>query len=339
MAMKDKITRKFIDFTVSRIIKDIRENPARGIHNMIDKVRELAGDDLPSEVLNTARSMADDPDSPYFKLTARTVRQVEQNALEGFGINMGYNACSAGVKTIRELEDKYKYNIPWILGLSYGSGTALGVEKLCSVVSEGKKLGIHAFALIHSCGDVCAALPAITRNEDCAFMLFISGESLTDTAVSRLVRCHNLMFAVLTETPACAAACRKLKDARALYSVYGHYGDDNIDSILSNEWLKTAADCEPLCSMLTPREDADEYMRERVAEYVGQRRTRPELVTVPVDVPSDVLAVDSAVSDGDCSVLFDATGQLYGYARRYAGAEFNLTKNQLRDILKTAFPK
>jgi len=339
MAMKDKITRKLIDITVSRAIKDIREDPRRGIHGLIDKLREQAGDKLRPEVLETARAMLENPDSPYFKLTARTVRQTEQSALEGFGINMGYNALSAGGGTIRELEKKYSYNIPWIVGLSYGQGAALGSDRLCSVIGEGKRLGIYSYALIHTCGDVCAALPAISKNDDCAFLLFVSGEALSDAAVSRLARCHNLMFAVLTETPGCAAACGRLRDSRALYSVYGHYGDDNIDSILSGEWMKTAAGFEPLLSMLAPRGDADDYMREKVTEYVRERRAQPEFVTVPVEIPSDVLYVDSAVSEGDCSVMFDASGQLYGYTRRYAGAEFNLSKNQLRDILKTAFPK
>lgn len=339
MAMKDKITRKLIDFTVSRAIRDIRNNPVRGIRSLIEKGQELSGGTPQRKFLEMVQSLLEDHESPYFELTSRTVRQVEQNTLEGFGINMGFNACSLGVRTIRELEKKYNYNIPWILGLSYGDGAALNTEKLCSVISEGKRLGIHAYVLIHNGGDACSILPAIIRNDDCAFILFISGEALSDMAVSRLAHCHNLMFAVLTETSACTDACRRLKDLKALYSVYGYYGYDNIDSILSDEWLETVAGVEPLLALLAPREDADEYMRERVTEYVKERRTRPRFVTIPVDIPSDTLYVDSVVSEGDCSAMFDISGQLYGYARRYAGAEFNLTKNQLRDVLKTAFPK
>lgn len=339
MAVKDKITRKFIEITVRRAIKDIRDNPARGIRNLVEKGQELGNGKFQPEFLQMVHDLLESSDSPYFELTSRTAKQVNQDTLEDFGINMGQNGFTNGVKVIREIEEKYRYNIPWIIGLSYGAGAALSPDNIGGAVSDGKKLGIFSYALIHTSGDVCSILPVITKHDDCAFILYASGEALSDSAVDRLSRIHNLMVAVSTDTPAYVRACQKLRDARMMYSVCGFYGDDNIDAVLSDKWLEDVMQAEPMFSFLAPRADADDYMRNKVSEYVKERRTQPKFATIPIDIPSDALFIDGVVSEGDCSAMFDSEGQLYGYARRYAGAEFNLMRNTLRSIFITAFPK
>lgn len=339
MAMKERIERRIVEFTVARAIKDIRDNPARGIRNLVEKGQEIAAGRFQPEFLAAIHSLMDRPDSPYFELTERTIRQTEQAKLEGFGINMGYNAMSGGVKTIREVERKYCYNVPWILGISCGAGSALSSEKISFIVSEGKKLGIFAYGLEHSSGDVCGVLPVILKHEDCAFMLFASGESLSDAAVSRLSKCRNLMVMVSTDTPAYEKVCEKLRTEKMLYGVCGSYGDDNLDDILSDSWLERVMASQPLFAFLKPGPSAGEDTRAAVKDYVVNRRMHPKFASIVGDIPSDALAVDGAVSEGDCSAMFDSEGQLLGYSRRYAGAEFNITKNPLRDIFKTAFPK
>lgn len=339
MAMKEKIERKLVEFTVSRAIKDIRDNPARGIRNLVEKGQEIAAGRFQPEFLAAIHSLMDRPDSPYFELTERTVKQTEQAKLEGFGINMGYNAMSAGVKTIREVENKYRYNVPWILGMSCGAGCALGAEKISSIVSEGKKLGIFAYGLSHSSGDVCGVLPVISKHDDCAFMLFASGEALSDVAISRLSKCNNLMVLVSADTPAYERVCAKLRAQKMLYGVFGSYGDDNLNDILTDAWLEKVAASQPLFALLKPQPVASEDTCAAVKDYVRKRRMQPKFATIAGEIPSDALFIDGVVSEGDCSAMFDPEGQLFGYSRRYAGAEFNITKFALRDILKSAFPK
>lgn len=340
MAIKDIVARKLIEITVGRAIKDIKEDPARGIRNLIENGQEIGiSGKLQPEVLQTVNSILDDTDSPYYKLVDRTFKQVDQATLMDFGINIGQNSFSVGLKTIREAESKYRYNIPWIVGFTYGAGTALNTEKLGSTVADGKKLGIFTYGLMHTSGDVCSVVPLLTRHDDCAFVIFTTGEALTDAAIARLSRCRNLMVAVSIETQAFVSACRRLKDSHMLYSVYGYYGDDNIGDILSDKWLEMVTPAEPVFSFLSPSPGTDEDMRDQVADYVKKRRFEPKFSTIAVDIPSDALAIDGVVSEGDCSAMFDAEGQLYGYAHRYAGAEFNLLRSPLRGVLMLAFPK
>ena len=338
MAIKDIVSRKLIEITVARAIKDIKDNPARGIRNLIENGQDIGGKFQP-EFLKSVRDVLEDTHSPYFTLASRTITQVDQASLMGFGINVGQNSFSVGLKTIRETESRYQYNIPWTVGFLYGAGSALNAEKLANIINDGKKLGIYTYGLIHTSGDVCSIIPVVTKHDDCAFVILATGEALSETAISRLSRCHNAMLTVSTETPAYVRACRLMKEHHMLYSLLGYYGDDNINEILSDAWMESIMPSEPVFSFLMPRPGTDEYMRGQVSEYVNARRNQPKYPTIPVDVPSDALFIDSVVSEGDCSAIFNSEAQLYGFSHRYAGAEFNLLRSTLRAVFMLAFPK
>ena len=55
--------------------------------------------------------------SPYYGLIEDTVAHVDAERLFRFGMNVGYNGCTEGASTIREIEENERYNIPWTMFL------------------------------------------------------------------------------------------------------------------------------------------------------------------------------------------------------------------------------
>ena len=92
-----------IETIVRKAIRDIRDSPKRSTRNLIDMALNFSEGRFQSRFFETAQSMLRDENSAYYRLIPDMVVNVDTEKIIHFGINLGYNSCTAGAKKIGAL--------------------------------------------------------------------------------------------------------------------------------------------------------------------------------------------------------------------------------------------
>ena len=87
-----------IETIVRKAIRDIRDSPKRSTRNLIDMALNFSEGRFQSRFFEMAQSMLRDENSAYYRLIPDMVVNVDTEKIIHFGINLGYNSCTAGAK-------------------------------------------------------------------------------------------------------------------------------------------------------------------------------------------------------------------------------------------------
>ena len=151
--MERTMPRIIIETTVRKALKDIRENAGRGIRNLVDMALHFSNARFQREFFSDAQTLLKNQSSAYYLLAQDIVTHVEEERIITFGINVGYNACTLGARTIRKNEAELGFNIPWVIPMQLTKGSvAAHMEDYKRVISEGNSLGIYCwFLFLNEC--------------------------------------------------------------------------------------------------------------------------------------------------------------------------------------------
>lgn len=97
---------------VRRSFFEIKKDPKRAIRKLVDIGQETAGGRLQQKFMAMAQQLLKKDDSPYYLLIQNTIKQVDEERLLTFGMNLGWNSFTQGAKQIRSNEEKLGFNIP-----------------------------------------------------------------------------------------------------------------------------------------------------------------------------------------------------------------------------------
>lgn len=327
-----------IESTVRRMLKKIQDSPERNFRNMVDFGLTAMKGRFIQQFLQTMQTMLQDDSSAYYSLVQDTVTNVDHDKLVGFGMNVGYNSCTQGAKTIRKIEREQNYNIPWSMALNIDeSGLAEHTSDYDSLVSDGERLGIHTWILWVS-DKVHKILPLIEQHPDSAFILCCSPDKLDRSTVSESAFFNNLMFAVRYGEDA-ANICEELRKNKALYSVYVPYSEKDIDFITSDEIFSCTEVLHPVFTILTAEPDCPVEAQKQIYDHITKARCEQRHKTIPWDAVYDNQYVDSVVSEDACTAYIDRKGYFISLCDRIVKEKYNVFTDNLQDILKMAFPK
>lgn len=322
---------------VKKTINDIKESPARSTRNLIDMALNFSTGRFQTHFLETAQGMLDNEHSAYCQLIQDTVLHVDSEKILDFGMNVGYNSCTAGAATIRRLEEAYNYNIPWSLTiLTDLKNNPNAVPIYEAVVQQGEELGIYTW-LIHSPNNTIELLPLIKKHPNSAFILFCPPQEITEELLDETDPLHNLMFSV-EFTEGSASVCENLRKRECLYSLYISYEEENAGLITSGGFLSCAEILHPIFTFFLPAPSCPDYMEQLVYHYIWDARKSQRYQTIPLDLIYDNRAIDSIISDDSCSAVFDPAGNLRTEFGQNPKPEYNLFHNQLSEIFRLAFP-
>lgn len=335
------MNRILIETIVRNAIKDMKDSPARSFRNLVDMGLNFANGRFQQQFLTTVQEMLQNENSAYYRVAQDVVYHVDNERLITFGMNLGYNSCTRGAKTIRKTEETEGFDIPWSMCLKI-DGKQYAPNKVAydALFKSGKKLGIYTW-LLFSDHEIKALIPLVEKNKDCAFVVFCHPNDIDDNMLDDIEGIHNLMLAVeyQKDTDDTAEACAKLRRREFLYSVYFNYGEADLEHIESGDlWYSTEA-MHPSLTLLLATQSCSEETRHKVYDIVVQTRVGQQYATVPWDVLCDNCYVDSVISDRACAAAFDTNGDFYSLGKHHTSDEYNLFKNDLKSILKRAFPK
>lgn len=331
--MGSDLTRITIETTVRNALKNSASSPDRCVRNLIDLGLHFANGRFQKRLFTAAQNMMKQTDSAYYTLFQDLIVNTDPDRLLTFGINLGYNGCTRGARKIREIEAKEHFDVPWALTMAIDSGYLEQHEEIYhNVIREGNTLGIYNYFIVPD-GDPRAVLPLLQQHDDCAFILMLAGEQITDALIDQCREIKNVLFSVRLDKKA-ASVCAALRRGHLLYAVHRGYSQRDLEAITGGQWLEEALPLHPTFAFLFPKPHCPEQVRKTVYQYIISVRTGQEYPVIPMDFYEDQLLIDRIISDDGCSVMFDAHGNIYTNSGIRSEAHLNLFQSPLKEILR-----
>lgn len=336
--MESSTSRIIIETLVKKTLRELRDSPERSVRNLVDMALHFAEGRFQRNFFRAAQTMLQNEHSPYYALIEDTAAHVDPQRIFRFGMNLGYNGCTLGAKTIREIEEKEQYHIPWMLSLSLDPRRYPAQQRRYqTVISQGERLGIYTWLLLPG-GRPLEALLLVQEHPDSAFVLFCPPEELTPCLLDGVSQLPNLMLALRYGEDA-AEACGLLRKAELMYSVYFPYTREDVESIRNGDLFSAAEQLHPLFTILFADSGCPVPAREAVYQAVKEAREGQLFQTIPWEAACDSSLVDGVISNHACLAGFDWEGQLFTLEGQKTENCYNLLQNDLPRILKLAFPK
>ena len=331
--MKSNLNRTLIETTIRNSIKQIKNDPERSMRNLIDMALSFSNGRFQKHFLEAAQTMLQKQTSCYYKIIPDLVATADTERIVTFGMNIGYNGCTLGAQTIRELEVKEHFNIPWSIFLELESSSYYKNEvHYRSLLSKGKEMGIYAWN-IHTSDNPSYILELAEDFPECAFNIFCTPENITHTLLDDARNLYNILF-LIEYGDNSNEACSLLRSQGFLYSIYynnktSNCNSDMIDEILSDTENQNAV----FTVFLSHFSHAKEA--ETVYQYIRQLRSEQKYRTVPYDFILDNCFIDSIISNQSCSIMFTSNGECHSSIDGKVYENCNIFHNSLYDILKS----
>lgn len=332
------MNRLLIEATVQRTLERLNDAPEREMRNLIDMGLEFSEGRFQKQIFCTAQTMLQNPNSAYYTLVKHAASDISHERLLHFGMNVGYESCTKGAATIRAIEAKENFNIPWALTLSLNkSKLAKGNTYYQKILEQSTALGIYTTLLIVN-DAACEVLPLLKSQPRMAFVLFVKGYDVTDEWLGTIQAVKNVMICVADDT-AMPNACRKLYNARMLYGIYRTYNDHTADNVLSDAWLTHIQSQRPSFAILIAQTDCSPQTAATIYNFTKRMREEQHYPFILMALQQDLQLIDQIISDDQCMVGFDQKGQLHTIDGCSHNPAHNVFAHPLKDILKNALKK
>lgn len=336
--MRNNTSRILIETIVKKTLADIQEAPQRSIRNLIDMALYFSNGRFQRSFFAMAQTMLQKETSAYYGLIEDIANHVDSERIFRFGMNVGYNSCTLGARTIREIEAKEGYNIPWIISLYIDSQTFS--DKLSDyqrILSQGESIGVYTWILFPS-GYSKEIVSLIQEHPNCAFALFCNPKDGYSFFIHDIAACKNVML-VIQYREDTAKVCDLLRKEKMLYSVYYCYQEKDMDDIRKGRLFDRIQQLHPVFTALMADSACTEDSIQQIYQVIKQNREQQLFQTVLWEIEYDSNAVDSVISSEPCSAKFDAAGYLMIKQNNTRENTLNLFENDLSSVLKQAFPK
>lgn len=336
--MENSMSRMLIEVVVKNALKSIKDNPERGIRNLVDLAMQFSEGRFQKNFFATTQAMLQNENSAYYGLVRDTVAYTDTNRIFTFGMNLGYNGCTVGARRIRENEKKLHCNIPWAMIMQIDSKYFEdNRQRYHEVLLEGESLGIYAwmlFVLEHP----EKILPLVKDHPDSAFCIFCKAEDITTSFLDEAAGLYNMMLVIRYEEST-AGICDTLRKMGLLYSAWYQYGQKDTEIIINGDLFSSVQQLGPAFTALLPETGCPETIKKLVYQAIAQARNEQLYRTMLWDLQCDNSLVDAIISDDSCSVYFNAQGDLCARGQKIESEYHNLFQSSLSEILVSGCAK
>ena len=167
----NELRRAIIRSAVQKSIREIRQDPKRGIRKMVDLALHFSHGRFQRKILEVMQKELSNPSSAYYSIVTDLAANVKPENLEQFGMDLGYNSWTHGAQIIRNHEAEHGYNVPWCLVLDLRQGMGFDVGE---VMTQGEKMGIYAYFVFAGNEEQTETLCSVFHTHpDCAVFLLL----------------------------------------------------------------------------------------------------------------------------------------------------------------------
>lgn len=104
--MANIINRILIEAVVKNTLKEIEDSPERSIRRLVDMALNFSEGRFKNDFFGVAQRMLENENSPYYDLIRDVVTHVDHERILRLGMNVGFNSCTEGAKTIRKMRKR-----------------------------------------------------------------------------------------------------------------------------------------------------------------------------------------------------------------------------------------
>jgi len=303
------MSRILIETMVKRTLRDIEEDPERNVRNLVDMALQFSKGRFQKRLLEVIQEMLKNENSAYYKLVRDVVTNVDHDRLLTFGMNIGYNSCTAGAKKIREWETKTGYNVPWVICLELESELSLKYSGCYErLISQGEQIGVFTWILFMN-ESLEEVLMLVEEHPDSAFIILGSADKFTERFLEQIESFQNVMLLVKYNQYA-DDLCKSFRDKKLLYGVYYCYKQEEIESIENGELFCDIQTLHPAAAVLMPAEKYAAELQEYVYQILLDTRQSQKYPTLIWDLYGDNCFVDEIISADSCFLFIDKNGCL-----------------------------
>lgn len=303
--MHPNLARIMLEHTVSRKVAEIKANPQKGIQGLVELLLSLI-QSIPKTVKDMVASALRDEGNPYYQMLIRLIMQTDLSYLQKFGISLGYNSLTLGVKTIREYAAKYGYVFPWMLLIEFGVDVDGGNDwdayaylqagDIHNIVEQGKVLGIYTYALLVRTWDDLL-VDVFQKHQDCAFILILPYGSMQREIIMALRQQYNIMLALESrldqdrqdwstnqEHLSFNNVLPLLRQYGMLYACYTLYHDRVVEPILTDQWVTDINHWQSVFAFLLTAGECSTECAVNVQDYVHHYLWQPRYPVLQTDL-------------------------------------------------------
>ena len=197
----------------------LEKNPEENAPKLLDWVDRLAGDGPDSFPTQRAafRQVLADPQNNMYQLIMSVLNDIDKDVLKATFENFFLNANIIGWPKQEEYRKKYQCNIPWAILLDptsacnlhctgcwaaeYGNKLNLSFEKIDSIITQGKQLGIYMY--IYTGGEPLVRkkdlIALCEKHIDCQFLSFTNATLIDEEFADEMLRIKNFIPAISIE--------------------------------------------------------------------------------------------------------------------------------------------
>lgn len=344
--MKPNAVKKaMIQAAVTNGINDIKDDPKRGIRNLVELGGMFAGGNYQKDFFETALDQLQDENSAYYQIVYKIVQNTNTHQLSTFGMNLGYNALSYGAGMIRSTEAKEGFNVPWCLSIDTGQDKILLPVDIDGAIEEGKELGIYCYIvrMQESYPELEGLLATLGRQRDCAFIVLVAPRAVKGANGYMFVQPGNMLPLVDLDGVDIAAQQAAVQILQGQGCFCGGY---------TSQPDLQAADVTP--ALLGRAEELglplQVFVRTKIhrpykADAVYNRfvAMRENLTTpvLPLDLYGDMAHVDRAISSEACFATIKGDGSLAftNVDKNEEISAYNIHEISLIEALRRTMPK
>lgn len=336
--MAETMNQALIETTVKQAIKRIQDDPERSIRNLVDMALLFSNGKFQQRLLEVIQQMLQNEQSSYYRLIPDLISNVDSKRITTFGINLGYNSCTRGARTIRKTENEQGYNVPWSIFLEIDDCSFRNHENhYYSLLEQGQTLGIYTWILISEQG-ITSCLELAEKYADNAFLILCHPNDITPALLDEAGEIYNIMFAV-THEDGIEHACSLLRKRNFLYSVSYSYTEEDLSDILNGNIISDIQVLHPVFTLFCAKNDCPLPIQQLIYDYILEARMNQTFLTIPFDLLHDMQYIDEIISEDATFIHFDQNGSCHSNTTNTAKIKYSFLEYPLADILKKVVPK
>lgn len=347
MEKSRKMTYAMIEVAIEKAIRDIGENPRRGIRNLVDLGTRLTSGRFLQDFFRISRQILADNDSPYYELTQHVINNVDHKILKDFGIRLGYNSLTYGANQIRIHRNERSYYVPWMLvfDLRQANTNMLTPGEISAILQQGESLGIYCgmFFVNNNPAYLHELRKMLTSHQESAFLVFAEPEIITVEIAEEMVNASNVALVLHLQTGAENQAAREafkiLLAKQCLYGAYCEYNDQNITQVMSETYLQQikAAHCTFVFLIGEALEDASH--RECFSQFMQTTKNANQYPFFIYDFYADSAHIARTIWVENCFLAICGDGGIAINNMNTLQDGLNIRTNSLISILEATMPQ
>ena len=269
-AAAKKVFAGVMDYAVDQVNK----NPETAYEKIIDTAEKYLKDFGKGVNWDYLRKVACNPEYTLNRYITSMVQELHPNVLKTTLMNLGFEAFYNGTKTIHEMREIHKCNIPWIIlmdptsacnlhctgcwAAEYGNKLNLTYDEIDDIIRQGKELGVYMY--IYTGGEPLVRKKDLIRlcekHNDCIFLSFTNATLIDEDFANDMLRVGNFVPAISLEGFETATDGRRgngvyqkvikainlLREKKLVFGISACYTSANFESITSEAFYDSLID-------------------------------------------------------------------------------------------------